>query len=239
MLAKLILTDPEKCQGCKRCELQCAIEKSEGKTLLTAIKEQQRPRIRVIGNTQSIPNICRHCDGICIANCPTKAIQRTPEGAVVIDEEKCVKCLLCLGACPFDVPRVLERTVMKCDLCISKVLEGRVPACVEGCPVSALKFEMRETPIDRRLLLSQAFALPPRRYDLTLRASESPKEIMDRAKTIARTARLLEVTASAKRAREKLGLAPPPGDAVDELSKLVAATMLSDKMTEIKIWTSR
>jgi carbon-monoxide dehydrogenase iron sulfur subunit len=51
-------------------------------------------------------------------------------------------------ACPFDVIRYyeaptvkLEKAVaLKCDNCIDRQREGRIPACVEVCKVDALVF---------------------------------------------------------------------------------------------------
>lgn len=237
MMAKVILSDPTKCQACKRCELQCAVEKSKGRTLLAAIAERSRPRVRVIGNRESIPNICRHCESICISNCPTEAIERKKEGIVVVDEEKCIKCLLCTAVCPFDVLKVFEETVTKCDLCYSRLLEGKIPMCVESCPSSsALKFEPLEAPVDRKFILSEKFVFPPRRYDLAVSASEIPVQIIDRIRNIQKLARPSEVTTRAKKTRRNLGLPELPLDGIEELNKVLAATKLSKKIEEVKAW---
>jgi len=236
MITQVILTDPTKCQACKRCELQCAVEKSKGKTLLAAIVERERPRIRVIGNENAIPNICRHCENICMANCPTEAITRTKEGMVLIDEEKCIKCLLCTSVCPFEVLRVIEETVIKCDLCYNRILEGKIPACVESCPVSALKFEKPEITTVRKFLISERFIFPVRTYDAKIRPTETPKQIFDRAKNIEKLGRLFEVTSAVKKKRDAFRLTPIPIDAVEDLRKITMTTQLSRKMTEIKVW---
>lgn len=53
--------------------------------------------------------------------------QRT--GAIVIDEEKCIRCLACLEACPFEAIQVSPSgEMLKCDLC------GGDPVCVKYCP---------------------------------------------------------------------------------------------------------
>jgi phosphoadenosine phosphosulfate reductase len=43
--------------------------------------------------------ICGHCD-LCISWCPTKALRRNEAGKFVVDENKCIGCLLCSKACP-------------------------------------------------------------------------------------------------------------------------------------------
>jgi Fe-S-cluster-containing dehydrogenase component len=236
MTAQVIITDPKKCQACRICVLQCAVNKSKGKTLLAAIQEGAMPRIRVIGNEYAIPNICRHCESVCVANCPSMAIERTPDGVVRINEEKCIKCLLCLSVCPFEVIRIVEEAVTKCDLCYERLLEGKIPACVESCPVSALKFEKPEIVTERRFILTERFEVPPRRYDVKARAKETPKQIFERIKNIQRLARLFEVAAAVKRKREEFGLPPIPPEAVEDLKRITTATGLARKMAEVKAW---
>ncbi len=82
MVVQTIVADPERCQACRICAFQCAVAKSDGKTLLAAIQEGVSPRITVIGDALAIPNICKHCESICISNCPAEAIERTAEGIV-------------------------------------------------------------------------------------------------------------------------------------------------------------
>jgi carbon-monoxide dehydrogenase iron sulfur subunit len=82
--------------------------------------------------------------------CPTAAISRAadfPE-IVVIDSRKCMACGMCAMVCPFDVityfasAQAPERTTVaiKCDHCIDRQREGKIPACVESCKVNALEF---------------------------------------------------------------------------------------------------
>jgi carbon-monoxide dehydrogenase iron sulfur subunit len=81
--------------------------------------------------------------------CPTGAISRDAEtGTVLIDGNKCITCAMCAMVCPFDVIGyytsaviLRDRTVaLKCDHCIDRQREGRIPACVEACRVGALEF---------------------------------------------------------------------------------------------------
>jgi hypothetical protein len=51
-------------------------------------------------------------------------------------------------ACPFNIPtyeydEVLEPRVMKCTLCHPRISEGKLPGCVEACPMEALTFGKR------------------------------------------------------------------------------------------------
>jgi Fe-S-cluster-containing dehydrogenase component len=63
-------------------------------------------------------------------------------GAVLVREKRCIGCMLCRDACPWDVPKrhPERRLALKCDLCVDRA-EG--PLCVEMCPLSgkALRYE--------------------------------------------------------------------------------------------------
>lgn len=152
---KTVFVNPERCVGCKQCEIACAVEHSQSKSLYQAIVEKPRPQpcIHVVPGlylSTSFPNKCRHCDPApCMAVCPTGAISRDPElDMVVVDGYKCITCAMCAMVCPFDVltfypsPAVkLDKDVaIKCDHCIDRQRQGRIPACVETCKTGALVF---------------------------------------------------------------------------------------------------
>lgn len=150
---KTVFVNPERCVGCKQCEIACAVEHSQTRTLFQAVSELPRPRPRIhvapgIYLSSSFPNKCRHCDPApCMTVCPTSAISRSGD-IVLIDGNRCITCAMCAMVCPFDVIRYYEsavvlgeRTVaLKCDHCIERQQAGRQPACVEACKVGALQF---------------------------------------------------------------------------------------------------
>jgi len=64
-------------------------------------------------------------------------------GAVIIDEKKCIGCLVCVQACPFGAILVGPGgEVLKCDLC------GGDPKCVLHCPPRPA-FQFRQVPYPR------------------------------------------------------------------------------------------
>ncbi len=139
-----IYCDIRKCLSCHSCEIACALRHSESDDVYTAIREEPRPRHLVTVNASELgpfPLRCHHCeDAPCIDACKTGATYRDPEsGRVLIDQDKCVGCWMCIMVCPFGavLPNQETQKALKCDLC-----EGHeTPACVAACPTGALYFE--------------------------------------------------------------------------------------------------
>lgn len=88
---------------------------------------------------------CRHCeDPKCVKACWMKVIRTSSEGVVQEPEtgEKCIGCTLCGSACAFGIPRFNKQGKMvKCDLCVDRLREGKEPACVAVCSQKALLFK--------------------------------------------------------------------------------------------------
>lgn len=132
---RFILADPEKCIGCRTCEVACMMSHQDA-----AAPDASTSRIRVVkGGTFTTAVGCHQCEDAPCANvCPTGAIRRTA-GAWLVDQARCIGCKSCMVACPFgamQVRYVAERArALKCDLCAHR--EGG-PACVEACPTRAL-----------------------------------------------------------------------------------------------------
>ena len=145
---KRILIDDEKCMACNSCELACCVANSASGSLYGALAEQPPPvnrvHVEVGGKGRGFPLGCRHCqDAQCVRACVTKALYRTPEGIVLVDEKRCIGCLMCFVACPFGSIEEGRKgagayRIYKCDLCTTA---GQQPACVSACPTKALVFE--------------------------------------------------------------------------------------------------
>ena len=151
---KTVFVRQERCVGCRHCEVACAIEHSTDKSLIPFILKEKNswPRIfvEVIDNYQTFPNRCRHCDPApCMQVCPTGSLSRDEEsGSVLIDYQKCIGCFVCSMACPFGIIPFRRSPVAdvnrdvnsKCDNCIERLREDRIPACAEACKTAALEF---------------------------------------------------------------------------------------------------
>jgi Fe-S-cluster-containing hydrogenase component 2 len=143
-MKKRIQVFPERCIGCRSCELACSLEK----------ENQFKPSDSRVGllisqtDTTCFPVVCFQCeDAPCLDACPAEAIKRNKaSGIVKIFEDDCTGCGECLSACPFG-NILLDREqakAKKCDLC-----DGN-PACVEFCPTQALQCLDRQDPFEAK-----------------------------------------------------------------------------------------
>lgn len=146
---KIITVNPDKCDGCRLCELACSL-KTIGEF------NPARARIHVIGFEEifSLPVMCFHCEKpYCAEVCPTGAITREEASGVNrISRQKCVGCKICTLACPFGniVFSSEEKIAVKCELCDGK------PECVLFCPTGALEFREADTAmIHKKAALSE------------------------------------------------------------------------------------
>jgi molybdopterin-containing oxidoreductase family iron-sulfur binding subunit len=118
------------------------------------------PRLDASLRDLPVPVLCNHCDDPpCVRVCPTGATFSREDGAVTVDEHRCIGCRYCMAACPYgarsfnfqdpkpllaevrpDYPTRVRGVVEKCTLCAERLDAGRPPACVEACPAGALRF---------------------------------------------------------------------------------------------------
>ena len=134
-----IFCDIRKCLGCKSCEIACGVEHSTSKNIFQVIKEEKKPRQRVVVRStikEPFPLRCHHCeDAPCVEACMSGAMYKDEEGFTKHDANKCVGCWMCIMVCPFGAISRQESVALKCDLCPDR--EDSF-ACVEACPTKAL-----------------------------------------------------------------------------------------------------
>lgn len=154
-----VLHDSTKCIGCRKCEESCNQINELGKPDkpfddLTVLEERRRTDEAVYTVVNKFGNVfaktqCNHCqEPACASACFVKAFKKDKTGAVIYDESLCVGCRYCMVACPFNVPAYtyndpLTPKVTKCTLCHPRIIEGKLPGCVEVCPKEALVFGKR------------------------------------------------------------------------------------------------
>jgi len=147
---QIIAIDIEKCVGCHSCQIACALAHSDAKTLFEAAQQeppvQSRISVLLAGNTP-VAVQCRHCDDPpCVEKCPKDAMQkRDSDGVVTVDAELCTACKVCIKVCPLGEFGVISisldeeaKTIIKCDMCVERISQGLLPACVAACPTGAL-----------------------------------------------------------------------------------------------------
>jgi len=66
----------------------------------------------------------------------------TETGLVLHDDEACIGCDTCVGACPYGEPVHIDELgiVKKCDACAVLRANGEDPSCVASCPMRAIEF---------------------------------------------------------------------------------------------------
>jgi Fe-S-cluster-containing dehydrogenase component len=159
----LMVIDLAKCDGCGKCMQACS---------KMHFIPKDRQWIKVLRMQESdetapyfFPQPCYHCDNPpCTKVCPVDATFKRTDGAVLIDNERCIGCRFCMAACPYgarsfnwahpnDPPEALAEpyspehgfprrvgTVEKCDFCTDMAAMGMLPGCVGGCPMGAMYY---------------------------------------------------------------------------------------------------
>lgn len=157
-----VVADPNKCIGCRTCEVACVVAHSEKNIFISESREIEfYPRLTVVKTAQvAVPIQCRQCEDAPCANvCPNGSIVNK-DGLVYINKNTCVGCKTCVVACPLGAIELVseynngekvlqpvlkvidsgklcfkERMVAnKCDLCVGR---ENGPACMEICPTDA------------------------------------------------------------------------------------------------------
>lgn len=151
-----ILIDTTRCVGCEKCVEACKEENGlgedrpwPGQGRIDDLSATRNCTVLRRPNQQFVLQQCRHClEPACASACLVGALQKTPEGPVIYDADKCIGCRYCLLACPYGIPRYDWNTqvpfVHKCTMCYQRISAGGIPACVEACPEQATIFGQRE-----------------------------------------------------------------------------------------------
>jgi protein NrfC len=175
-----IVYDSRLCLGCQSCMFACSMT-HEGEA------SPSLSRIQIIRDAPSftkypydvVMSVCRQCvSPLCVQNCPTGAchVDEANGNVRMIDQSKCIGCKRCINSCPQRPHRTIwnqaKRKSTKCDLCADAPYWSQKggptgkQACVETCPVKALKL-VAEAPLQ----------LDINGYDINLAPPPAPKKI--------------------------------------------------------------
>lgn len=183
--------DISKCIGCGRCAAACKLENDVPKEPFFFRTWVERYRIFENGDVAVdspngsidgfdnlpsknkllrsffVPKICNHCENPpCVQVCPVGATFKSEDGVVLVDTDYCIGCRYCIQACPYGA-RYLhpeKRTADKCTFCYHRIVQGKLPACVEACPTQARVFgelNKKASPLGRFLRMNKIGILKP------------------------------------------------------------------------------
>jgi Fe-S-cluster-containing dehydrogenase component len=183
--------DINKCIGCGRCAVACKKENNVPQEPFFFRTWVERYRIYEDGDIQVdspngsidgfensrtnkkmlrsffVPKICNHCENPpCVQVCPVGATFKGEDGVVLVDSDYCVGCRYCIQACPYGA-RFLHpetHTAEKCTFCYHRIVQDKLPACVEVCPTQARVFgelNKKASPLVRFLRMNKIGILKP------------------------------------------------------------------------------
>jgi len=156
-----LLYDTTKCIGCKACVVACReangleADTSWSGGLYQAPLDLNAKTKTVVklyddGTHRSFVKVqCMHCiDPACANACMLGAFKKREFGIVTYDVNYCIGCRYCEVACPYGVPKFewskAAPKMVKCELCNHRILQGKMPACVEVCPRQAVIYGTRD-----------------------------------------------------------------------------------------------
>jgi len=174
MSGKAFFIDTTLCTACRGCQIACKQWNQLPATKTHQWGSMQNPKdlsfdtYKVVrfeehmgANNKPVwyffPDQCRHC-----VEPPCKeAAEDDAPGGITIDKEtgavlyhkdklKKVKAETVIEACPFNVPRAQKKTglLAKCTMCVDRVHNGLLPACVKTCPTGAMNFGDRDKMVE-------------------------------------------------------------------------------------------
>lgn len=157
-----VLVDTTLCIGCRNCEWACkdahgietdSIETYHDRSVFGEYRRPTPDAFTVVNEFENPDNEnlpidvkenCKHCNyPSCKSACIVGAFSKLDNGSVVWDGSKCIGCRYCMVACPFQIPtfeydKAIQPNIRKCDFCYERTAEGKLPACVEICPVETM-----------------------------------------------------------------------------------------------------
>lgn len=154
-----MVIDLRNCDGCGSCTAAC--QKAHYLT-----PDQTWIKVFLLtdsaGQTYHLPRPCMQCENPpCLHVCPVHATFRQDQGMVLVDQDRCIGCRMCMAACPYEaryfnwnsdvkypplpvqatpefpVPQRLG-TVGKCTFCVGNLNHGMLSECAAGCPMGVI-----------------------------------------------------------------------------------------------------
>ena len=169
---KSIMVDTSRCTACRGCQIACKQWKGLPGTKTKQTGTYQNPpdlsaqTLKLVRFSEGIKENgkpywyffseqCRHCvEPPCVDAIGDDAAGNKDEatGAVLFtDKSKEATFEDVRTACPYNIPRQDEKSkvLVKCNLCIDRITNNRVPSCVLSCPTGAMTFGERDAILDQ------------------------------------------------------------------------------------------
>jgi len=169
MSGKAIFIDTTLCTACRGCQIACKQWNQLPGTKTENWGNYQNPKdlsfftyklVRFqehLGSDNKprwyfFPDQCRHCieppcQEAAEDDAPGGIITDGQSGAVLYtDKLKKANAQDIIDACPFNIPRGQQATgfMSKCTMCVDRVNNGLLPACVKTCPTGTMSFGNRD-----------------------------------------------------------------------------------------------
>ncbi len=161
------VVDLGKCAGCDTCAVACKTANDiRLRVFRSSVRKYESGKYPAV-KRDYVPWLCNHCAvPKCVERCPVDMIDgelempsgkkvayraaatyQRPDGLVLIDDSRCTGCGKCVADCPYGA-RYLDpvkaaggdpkaKVADKCTLCVHRLQNGVVPACVTACPGDA------------------------------------------------------------------------------------------------------
>jgi formate dehydrogenase iron-sulfur subunit len=169
---KTFFVDTTKCTACRGCQIACKQwNQRAGEKTYSQGSHQNPPDLSF--NTWKVvrfsevpgekvkwyffPDQCRHC-----VSPPCKEVaEGKAKGAIILDEEtgavifnpkvkiKVEDFKEIREACPYNIPRISGAGIIgKCTMCIDRIKDRLLPACVKACPTGTMNFGERKAMLE-------------------------------------------------------------------------------------------
>ena len=165
MPGKSFFIDTTVCTACRACQVACKqwhdlpAEKTENRGSFQNPADLSFMTYKLVRFNEVVvggklkwlffADQCRHCiEPPCemTAEDPKAIFRDSTTGAVIYTANtKQVDAQAVIDSCPYNIPRAAkDGTLAKCDMCLDRVENGLLPACVKTCPTGAMNFGDRE-----------------------------------------------------------------------------------------------
>ncbi len=211
---KSIMVDTSRCSACRGCQVACKQWNGLPGTKTKQLGTYQNPQDvsaetwKLVRFSEGIKENgkpywyffseqCRHClEPPCVdiigGYAPNGAVRNEETGAVTFgSESKEAPFDEVKGACPYNIPRQdpKSKVLFKCTMCLDRITNNRVPACVQSCPTGAMAFGDRDVIVEKvkkrveelKKSYPKAMALNPDEVRVIYIVTDDPKKYHDHA----------------------------------------------------------